>query len=52
MNKLPDLTIFLLPVFLIWLTSAPLQAAAEDDFGGFFSIQAERKKLYILRQNQ
>jgi hypothetical protein len=52
MNKLPDLTIFLLPVFLIWLTSAPLQAAAEDDFGRLFSSQAERKKLDILRQNQ
>jgi hypothetical protein len=52
MNKLPDLTIFLLPVFLIGLTFAPLQAAAEDDFGRLFSSQAERKKLDILRQNQ
>ncbi len=52
MNKLPDLTIFLLPVFLIGFTSLPLQAAAEDDFGRLFSSSAERKKLDILRQNQ
>lgn len=52
MNKLSGLTIFLLPVCLIGVTSAPLQAAAEDDFGRLFSSQAERKKLDILRQNQ
>lgn len=52
MNKLSGLTIFLLPVSLIGLASASLQAAAEDDFGRLFSSQAERKKLDILRQNQ
>ncbi|HEY9277270.1 MAG TPA: hypothetical protein VIO87_03610 [Methylotenera sp.] len=52
MNKLPDLTTFLLPVFLIGLTSLPLQAAAEGDFGRLFSSSAERKKLDILRQKQ
>lgn len=52
MNKLLSLTIFLLPVFLIGLTSMPLQAAAEDDFGRLFSSSAERKKLDILRKNQ
>jgi hypothetical protein len=52
MNKLPELSIFLLPVFLIGLTSAPLQAAAEDGFGRLFSSSAERKKLDILRKNQ
>jgi hypothetical protein len=51
MNKLPDLTIFLLPVFLIGLNAMPRQAAA-DDFGRLFSSSAERKKLDILRQNQ
>lgn len=52
MNKLPGLTIFLLPVFLIGLTSLPLQAAAENDFGRLFSSSAERKKLDTLRKNQ
>jgi len=52
MNKLYGLTIFLLPVCLIGLSSMPLQAAAEDNFGRLFSSAAERKKLDTLRQNQ
>jgi hypothetical protein len=51
-NNRSGSTVFLLAVFLIGLTSVPLQAAAEDDFGRLFSSQAERKKLDILRKNQ
>ncbi len=52
MNKLSDLSVSLLVVFVVGLSSVQLKAAADDDFGRLFSRPGERKNLDILRQKQ